>query len=127
MTEFLQRWKHGMLPRGEMFFASHPQHYKEAICFFRVLYSAKDFDTFYNTAVWARFHMNENMYAYVLSIAVMHRSDTKDIRVPPVYEMVPHYFFNEDVLHKAYRIAMGNSQIGWYISLKPNIVHFNMK
>lgn len=112
VTEFLQRWKHGMLPRGEVFYGSHPQHYKEAICFFRVLYSAKDFDTFYNTAVWARFHMNEHMYAYVLSTVVLHRQDTRNIRLPPIYEVIPYYFFNEDVLHKAYRIAMGDSQSG---------------
>ncbi|XP_071571881.1 hexamerin 70b [Temnothorax nylanderi] len=112
VTEFLQRWKHGMLPRGEVFYGSHPQYYKEAICLFRVLYSAKDFDTFYNTAVWARFHVNEHMYVYVLSIVVLHRPDTKNIRLPPIYEVVPHYFFNKDVLHKAYRIAMGDSQSG---------------
>ncbi|KYN01102.1 Hexamerin [Cyphomyrmex costatus] len=109
VTEFLQRWKHGMLPRGEMFSETHPQHYQEAVCFFRVLYSAKDFDTFYNTAVWARFHMNERMYLYVLSVAVMHRPDTNNILLPPIYEVFPHDFFNEDILHKAYRIAMGDS------------------
>ncbi|XP_018397198.1 PREDICTED: hexamerin-like [Cyphomyrmex costatus] len=112
VTEFLQRWKHGMLPRGEMFSETHPQHYQEAVCFFRVLYSAKDFDTFYNTAVWARFHMNERMYLYVLSVAVMHRPDTNNILLPPIYEVFPHDFFNEDILHKAYRIAMGDSQAG---------------
>lgn len=94
----------------------HHQHYEEAVCFFRVLYSAKDFDTFYNFAVWARFHVNEHMYAYALAVAVMHRPDTKNIRLPPLYEVVPHYFFNEKVLHKAYRIAMGDSQTGWYIN-----------
>ncbi|KAG5332240.1 HEXA protein, partial [Acromyrmex heyeri] len=93
-----------------MFFI--PYHYQEAACFFRVLYSAKDFDTFYNTAVWARFHINESMYVYVLGVAVIHRPDTNNILLPPIYEVFPHYFFNEDVLHKAYRIAMGDSQAG---------------
>ncbi|KAL6267211.1 hypothetical protein P5V15_000288 [Pogonomyrmex californicus] len=110
VTEFLQRWKHGMLPRGEMFLGRNPRHYREAICLFRVLHSAKDFDTFYNTAVWARFHINEQMYVYVLSVVVMHRPDTRYIRLPPLYEVIPHYFFNNDVLHKAYHIAMGNTQ-----------------
>lgn len=59
--------------------------------------------------------MNEHMYVYVLSVVVMHRPDTRNIRLPPIYEVVPNYFFNEDVLHKAYRIAMGDSQWGWYI------------
>lgn len=59
--------------------------------------------------------MNEHMYIYVLSVAVIHRPDTRNIRLPPIYEVVPNYFFNDDVLHKAYRIAMGDSQWGWYI------------
>lgn len=87
----------------------HPQHHEEAICLFHVLYSAKDFETFYNTAVWARFHVNEQMYAYALSVAVFHRQDTKYIRIPPLYEVVPHLFFNQDTLHQAYRIAMSNA------------------
>ncbi|KMR05257.1 Hexamerin [Lasius niger] len=110
VTEFLQRWKHGMLPRGEVFTVRVRQNYEDAISLFRVFYTAKDFDTFYNTAVWARFHMNEYMYIYVLSVAVLHRPDTKNIRVPPAYEVVPQYFFNEEVMHKAYHIAMGDTQ-----------------
>jgi len=94
----------------------NPQHHKEAMCLFRILYSAKDFDTFYNTAVWARFHMNEEMYIHMLCAAVLHRPDTKNIRLPPFYEMMPHSFFNEDVLHKAYHIAMGDTNTGKHIN-----------
>ncbi|XP_070152704.1 hexamerin 70b [Polyergus mexicanus] len=110
VTELLQRLKHGMLPRGEVFSVRVPQHYEEAINLFHVLHSAKDFDTFYNTAVWMRFHVNEYMYMYVLSVVVLHRPDTKNIRLPPVYEVLPQYFFNEEVIHKANRIAMGDTQ-----------------
>ncbi|XP_072756204.1 hexamerin 70b [Anoplolepis gracilipes] len=110
ITEFLQRWKHGMLPRGEVFTMTVPQHHQDAMSLFRVFYTAKDFDTFYNTAVWARFHVNEYMYTYVLSVAVLHRPDTKNIRLPPIYELHPQYFFNDEVIHKAYRIAMGDTQ-----------------
>ncbi|XP_014471274.1 PREDICTED: hexamerin-like isoform X2 [Dinoponera quadriceps] len=109
VTEFLQRWKHGMLPRGDVFSVIYRQHYDEMICLFRVLYTAKDFDTFYNTAVWARFHVNEHTFVYALINAVMHRPDTNDLRVPPLYEVLPNFFFNEDVLHKAYHVAMGDT------------------
>lgn len=101
-----------MLPRGEVFSTSVPQQYEEAINLFHVLHTAKDFDTFYNTAVWMRFHVNEYMYLYALSVAILHRPDTKNIRLPPVYEVLPQYFFNEEVIHKANRIAMGDTQSG---------------
>lgn len=101
-----------MLPRGEVFTVRVHQNYEDAISLFRVFYTAKDFDTFYNTAVWARFHMNEYMYIYVLSVAVLHRPDTRNIRLPPAYEVLPQYFFNEEVMHKAYHIAMGDTQSG---------------
>ncbi|XP_011142759.2 hexamerin [Harpegnathos saltator] len=111
VTEFLQRFKHGMLPRGEIFSPMHPLHHDEMICLFRVFCTAKDFDTFYNTAVFARFYVNEYMYIYALTNAVLHRQDTNTLRVPPLYEVLPNFYFNEDVLHKAYHIAMGNTGI----------------
>lgn len=98
-----------MLRRGEVFSMMNSQHREEAITLFRVMHSAKDFETFYNTAVWARFHMNEQMFAYMLSVVVLHRADTKHIHLPPMYEVVPHLYFNEDILHQAYHIAMGGS------------------
>ncbi|XP_012230110.1 arylphorin subunit alpha [Linepithema humile] len=109
VTELLQRWKHGMLRRGEVFSMMNSHHREEAMSLFRVLFSAKDFETFYNTAVWARFHMNEQMFTYMLSLATLHRADTRNIRHPPMYEVVPHLYFNEEVLHQAYHIAMGGS------------------
>lgn len=98
-----------MLRRGEVFSMINPHHREEAMCLFRVLHSAKDFDTFYNTAVWARFNVNERMFVYMLSLSVLHRADTKNIRQPPMYEVVPYLFFNDDVLHQAYHIAMSTS------------------
>ncbi|EFN82402.1 Hexamerin [Harpegnathos saltator] len=111
VTEFLQRFKNGMLPRGEVFSMMYPLHLAEMICLFRLFYTAKDFDTFYNTAVFARFHMNEHMYIHALTNAVLHRQDTNTLRIPPLYEIIPYVFMNEDVLHKAYHIAMGNTGI----------------
>lgn len=87
-----------------------PQHYQEAVNLFHVFHSAKDFDTFYNAAVWARFHVNEYVYIYALSVAVLHHPDTRNIRLPPAYEILPNYFFNEEIIHQAHHIALGNTQ-----------------
>ncbi|XP_012286306.1 hexamerin [Orussus abietinus] len=109
VNEFVSRWKYGMLPRGEVFSVLYPAHYEEAMALFRVFYYAKDFDTFYNTAVWARFNVNEGMYVYVLSIAVLHRPDTKYVRIPPMYEVMPNFFYNTEVIQKGHHIGMGET------------------
>lgn len=98
-----------MLPRGQVFSAMNQEVRNQTVVLFRVLYSAKDFDTFYNTAVWARFHTNELMYVYTLSLSVLHRPDTRNVKLPPMQEVVPHFFFNEDVMQKAYNVAMGDT------------------
>lgn len=100
-----------MLPRGQVFSIMYPQLHEEAVCLFNLLHSAKDFDTFYNTAVWARFNMNEHMFIYALSVAVLHRSDTQNVRLPPLYEVLPNLFFNDEVLHKAYHLGMGDTSL----------------
>lgn len=97
-----------MLPRGQVFTLANPELSHQAVILFRVLYSAKTFETFYKTAVWARFNINEMMFTYSLSVAVIHRPDTKYIKLPPLYEVLPNLFFNDDVMQKAYNIAMGD-------------------
>ncbi|XP_043262248.1 uncharacterized protein LOC122403032 [Colletes gigas] len=112
ITEFLDLLKHGILPRGQVFSISNPEMRHQAMVLFRVLHSAKNFDAFYNTAVWARFNVNEMMFTYSLSVAVMHRPDTKHFKLPPLYELLPNMFFNDDVMQKAYNIAMGDVAMG---------------
>ncbi|XP_076757260.1 hexamerin 70b [Xylocopa sonorina] len=107
VKEFISM-KDDMLPRRSMFSIMDPDVGHQAAVLFRVLYSAKTFDLFYNTAVWSRFNMNENMFIYSLSVAVIHRKDTKFIRIPPMYEVVPNYYFNNEVIQKAQNIAMGD-------------------
>lgn len=107
----MQLLKHGMLPRGQVFTMMNKEMRHQAVVLFRLLYSAKTFDVFYNTAVWARFNVNEQMYLYALSVAVIHRPDTKLMKLPPMYEVMPHLYFNDEVMQKAYNIAMGDT--GW--------------
>lgn len=107
----MQLLKHGMLPRGQVFTIMNKEIRHQTVVLFRLLHSAKTFDVFYNTAVWARFNVNEQMFLYALSVAVIHRVDTKLMKLPPLYEVMPHLFFNDDVMQRAYNIAMGDT--GW--------------
>ncbi|KAK1123772.1 hypothetical protein K0M31_008467 [Melipona bicolor] len=108
VKEFVQLLNHGMLPRGQVFTMMNREMRHQAVVLFRVLHSAKTFDVFYHTAVWARFNVNELMYVYSLSVAIIHRPDTRMMKLPPMYEVVPHLFFNDDVMQRTYNVAMGD-------------------
>lgn len=128
--EFIQRFKHGLIHRDVVFSVFYPEHLEEAVALFKVFYYAKDFDTFYNTAVWARFNVNEKLFTYVLAVAIIHRHDTKYIRVPPLHEIAPHYFFNNEVIQAAYRVKMGDANVKKSIGVKYHeggdvIIHSN--
>nr|AUO15578.1 hexamerin-like protein 1 [Haplotropis brunneriana] len=103
-------WKYyshyGFLPRGEVFSVFYEKHFYQAKALFELLYYAKDFDTFYQTAVWAREHLNEAMFVYAFTIAVLHREDTRDVILPAPYEIYPQLFVNADVIQKAYNIRL---------------------
>ncbi|XP_046434253.1 arylphorin subunit alpha-like [Neodiprion fabricii] len=102
VKEFLVLNQRGMLPRGEIFSIFHSDHLHEAIALFKVLYHSKDFDTFCKTAAWARIYVNEGMYVYAFSVAVIHYPETFRIRLPSHHELYPHLFFKNEVIRTAY-------------------------
>ncbi|KAJ8972027.1 hypothetical protein NQ314_000410 [Rhamnusium bicolor] len=67
-----------------------------------MFYYAKTYETFYNTAVWAKHYLNEGLFLYAYSVAVVHRPDMTDVILPPIYEIYPYYFYNVEVIQKAY-------------------------
>lgn len=95
-----------MLPRGELSSLYYPKLQKETEALFRLFYYAKDFDTFYKTALWARVFMNEMQFGEALYTAVMLREDTKFLQLPPPYEIYPYGFFNSEVLEKAHHAKL---------------------
>lgn len=59
VKEFLHFWKEGFLPRGEVFSIFYEHQKEEAVALFNVFYYAKDWETFYKVACWAREYVNE--------------------------------------------------------------------
>lgn len=104
--EFLYRFKLGYLPRGSLFSVYYKEHRDELRVLFRLLYSAKDFATFYKTLSWARFYINEGMFVSALTTSVMYRPDCKGIILPPMYEVYPHLFFDNEVIQYAQKVKM---------------------
>lgn len=106
VREFLYRFKYGMLKRGALFSVYYKEHRHELLSLFRLFYTAKDFETFYKTACWARYYMNEGMFVTALTTAVMYRHDCRYIQLPPYYEIYPQFFFDFEVIQQAHYIKM---------------------
>ncbi|CAG0906462.1 unnamed protein product, partial [Darwinula stevensoni] len=95
-----------LLPRHHYFSLFDPEHRRQMILLFKILKSAKDWDTFYKTASRARVKANEGMFVYALTMAVLTRPDLKGIQLPPLYEINPHFFFPTTTIRQAYRAQM---------------------
>lgn len=93
-----------MLPKSEIFSISHESLRDEAISLFHIFFYAKDWDTFYRCACWAREYINEGMFVYAFSVALMHRHDCQGFILPAPYEINPHFFLNDEVIQKGQRL-----------------------
>lgn len=113
--------KSGHLPRKAIFSILDEHHRYEATLLYKVLYSAKTFETFYQTAAWARDNINEGIFVYALTLAVLHRPDTKGMVLPAPYEIYPYYFINSEVINKAHEYQMQN-----FAYFKPQSSEMNM-
>nr|XP_023017782.1 hexamerin-like [Leptinotarsa decemlineata]prf//2209395A diapause protein 1 [Leptinotarsa decemlineata] len=102
VDNWVQFWRFGLLPRGEVFSVFYEEHLRQAIALFKLFYYAKTYDEFHRVATWARQNVNEGMFVYAFSVAIIHRPDCRRLMLPPIYEIKPHYFFNKEVINKAY-------------------------
>ncbi|XP_059052700.1 arylphorin-like [Achroia grisella] len=106
VTEFLSLYKAGFMPKNEVFSILYENQAAEVIALYRLFYYAKDFETFYKTAAFARVWLNEGQFVYAFYMAVIQRHDTRGIVLPAPYEIWPEYFVNLDILYKIYRVQM---------------------
>ncbi|XP_063362935.1 basic juvenile hormone-suppressible protein 1-like [Cydia amplana] len=111
VKKFVEMFKLGMLPRGEVFVHTNEKHIKQAVRVFRILYFAKDFDVFIKTCCWLRERINGGMFTYALTAAVFHRVDCRGIVLPAPYEIYPYFFVDSDVIQKALVLKMSKLNI----------------
>ncbi|XP_045476172.1 arylphorin subunit alpha-like [Harmonia axyridis] len=110
---FLELHNHDvLLKKGEIFSILNEDHMQQAKALFKLFFYADSYEVFHHTAVWARHHLNEGLFLYSYSVAIVHRPDTQGLVLPPVYELFPHHFFNSEVIHKAYRLKMAHQDHG---------------
>ncbi|XP_005182319.1 larval serum protein 1 beta chain [Musca domestica] len=102
MEKFWESYKlKTLLPRGEFFGALVETHHKQAWGLFNFFYFARDWETFMHNVCWARMHVNEGLFVYALSMAVIHREDLNGLVLPSIYEIFPQHFFTSDFIYKA--------------------------
>lgn len=131
IEEFLTYFRHGFLPYGHVFTPFNEKMREEAVALYHVFFYAKDFETFYKTACWARVHLNTELFTYVFEIAVLHRPDTKGFALPAPYEVYPSLFVNSDVIVKMQGIKMQRytipERVGAILNIENNPDHFTIK
>jgi hypothetical protein len=101
VKEFYEYYEHDPVPIGEIFSVFNKHHIAYAKRLIYAFVYAKDWDTFYKTVLWARFHINKGTFVYALSFACVHRTDMEGIILPAIYEIFPYYFFNAETIQKA--------------------------
>lgn len=75
-----------------------PRHY---IFTFQMCIGAKDFDDFMYLAEQSRDIVNEGMYVYSTSVAILHRDDCRGVTVPPIQEIFPDRFVPAETINQA--------------------------
>uniref|UniRef100_A0A1W7RAE6 Hemocyanin subunit 6 n=1 Tax=Hadrurus spadix TaxID=141984 RepID=A0A1W7RAE6_9SCOR len=95
----------GILPRGTLFSCFHARHLAEATKLYETLYGAKDFDDLIHLCEQARQIVNEGLFVYAVSVAVLHREDCKGVSVPPIEEIFPDRFIPTETINKASKEA----------------------
>ncbi|XP_046384805.1 phenoloxidase 1-like [Ischnura elegans] len=89
------------LPRQAHFSLFIPQHRRMAADLVSTLVSQKTLEEFVSTAAFAHDRVNPSLFVYALSVAVLHRPDTMDLRLPALNEVFPGRFLQHGVVARA--------------------------
>lgn len=100
-----------MLHRDAIYSPYYEEHREEVKILFKLFYYAKDFQTFYKTAAWARLHLNSGVFTSAFSVAVFYRPDCKYMRVPAPYEIYPNLYFDSNVIQDAHSFKMTRGNV----------------
>nr|QCC26459.1 hexamerin 3 precursor [Lepidocampa weberi] len=95
-----------ILPKHEVFSIFEKKQMQEARDLFELLYFSKNWETFYQTAAWARHHYNHGVFVYAFTTAVLHvpyqQVDLRGIELPKLYEILPNLYVPGKVVKKGY-------------------------
>lgn len=61
----------------------------------------RTYEDFLSVSVYCRDRVNSQMFIYALSVAILHRPDTKNLPIPPLTEVFPDKYIDSKVFAKA--------------------------
>lgn len=84
----------------------------------KILVGMRNYDDFLSACVYYHDRVNPQLYIYCISVAIMHRSDTENLPLPPLCETFPDKFIPRSVLSQAREdanlLAPGNRVNNFY-------------
>lgn len=92
-------------PRGTTYSNSISQFRKEVSLLHRILLGTNNYQTFLATAAWARLHVNIGQFVKAFIGAVLQHPETQGIVLPPLYEIIPQYYFDARIIQEAQNIV----------------------
>lgn len=61
----------------------------------------RTYDDLLSVSVYCRDRVNPEMFIYALSVAILHRPDTKDLPIPPLSEIFPDKYVDSGIFARA--------------------------
>lgn len=61
----------------------------------------RTYEDFLSVSVYCRDRVNPQMFIYALSVAILHRPDTKDLPIPPLSEIFPDKYIDSGIFARA--------------------------
>lgn len=89
------------LGRREPFSLFIPKHRKLAARLIDIFLGMRTYDDFLSVSVYCRDRVNPEMFVYALSVAILHRPDTKDLPIPPLSEIFPDKYIDSAIFARA--------------------------
>ncbi|XP_017877241.2 phenoloxidase 1-like [Ceratina calcarata] len=89
------------LDRRQPFSLFIPRHRKIAARLIDIFMGMKTYEDLLSVAVYCRDRVNPNLFIYALSVAMLHRPDTKDLPIPPLSLVFPDKYLARGVFSRA--------------------------
>lgn len=89
------------LPYNDQFSLFVAKHRRMAGKLIDIFINMRDVDDLISLCSYCQMRVNPYMFNYCLSVAILHRPDTKGLQVPPVVETFPDKFMDPKVFRKA--------------------------
>ncbi|XP_052844228.1 fat-body protein 1 [Drosophila gunungcola] len=106
LKDFLERVHQNRVPRPFGIFSQLDEEMPENLLgVYRFLVLAKDWTSFQQNACYARMHFHPLLFVNALQLTVAERKDTKDLRMPAMYEVLPQVYFEKEVILAAQEVA----------------------